>query len=107
MDKRGYNCQEALHYLGIKRRAFEKYFRPLLSPVRLGTSLIFDRIDLDALLEQHKSRNGRPVEKGVHTWAELKPASTKTSKASGGLIRSTKALDFATVSKALRKRNPG
>jgi hypothetical protein len=59
--------------------------------------VVFDRIDLDRLLEEHKSRNGRPVEKGVHTWAEHKPASTKISKASGGLIRSTKALDFATV----------
>ena len=24
MDKRGYNCQEAIAYLGIKRRAFER-----------------------------------------------------------------------------------
>ena len=107
MDKRGYNCQEAMRYLGIKRRAFDKYFRPSLSPIQLGTCLVFDRIDLDRLLEEHKSRNGRPVEKGVHTWAEHKPASTTTSKASGGLIRSTKAPDFATVSSALKKRNPG
>jgi len=28
MSKRGYNCQEAIAYLGIKRRAFEKHFRP-------------------------------------------------------------------------------
>jgi predicted DNA-binding transcriptional regulator AlpA len=107
MDKRGFNCQEALQYLGIKRRAFDKYFRPALNPIRLGTSVVFDRIDLDRLLEEHKSRNGRPVEKGVHTWAEHNPASIKISKASGGLIRSTKALDFATVSSDLKKRNPG
>ena len=37
--KRGYNCQEAAHYLGIKRRAFEKYFRPLLTGTRIGTSI--------------------------------------------------------------------
>lgn len=49
MDKRGFNCQEALHYLGIKRRAFDKYFRPWLNPVRLGTSVVFDRIDLDCV----------------------------------------------------------
>jgi hypothetical protein len=107
MDKRGFNCQEALHYLGIKRRAFETYFRPLLNPVRLGTSVIFDRFDLDRVLEEHKSRNGRPVEKGVYSWAEHNPASIRTSKASGGLIRSSKALDFATVFNDLKKRNPG
>ena len=107
MDKRGFNCQEALHYLGIKRRAFDKYFRPLLSPIRLGTAVVFDRIDLDRVLEEHKSRNGRPVEKGVDSWAEHNPASIKTSKASGGLIRSSKAPDFATVSNALKKLSPG
>ena len=37
MEKRGYNCQEALQYLGIKRRSFETYFRPHLIPVRMGT----------------------------------------------------------------------
>ena len=107
MDKRGFNCQEALHYLGIKRRAFDKYFRPLLSPIRLGTAVVFDRIDLDRVLEEHKSRNGRPVEKGVDSWAEHNPASIKTSKASGGLIRSTKALDFVSALSAVKKRKAG
>lgn len=107
MDKRGFNCQEALHYLGIKRHAFEKYFRPLLSPIRLGTSVVFDRIDLDRVLDEHKSRNGRPVEKGVSTWADHNPASSKTSKVSGGLIRSSRETDFASVLNALKKRNPG
>ena len=107
MDKRGFNCQEALHYLGIKRRAFEKHFRPLLNPIRLGTSVVFDRIDLDRVLEEHKSRNGRPVEKGVYSWAEHNPASIRIRKDSGVLIRSSKALDFETVLNDLKKRNPG
>ena len=47
MDKRGFNSQEALLYLGIKRRAFDKHFRPHVAAMRLGTSVIFDRIDLD------------------------------------------------------------
>ena len=107
MDKRGYNCQEALAYLGVKRRAFETYFRPYLTPVRLGTSVVFDRIDLDRVLDDHKQRNGRPIEKGEMTWAEHKPASIKTRKDSGALIRSTKAPDFATVASALKRRKAG
>ncbi len=81
MNKRGYNCQEAAQYLGIKRRAFEKHFRPFLTGASIGTSVIFDRFDLDRVLEEHIQRNGRPVEKGGITWAELKPASTRTSRA--------------------------
>ena len=107
MDKRGYNCQEAAAYLGIKRRAFDKHIRPLLTGARLGTSLIFDRFDLDRVLEEHFQRNGRPVEKGGNTWAELKLASTRTSKDSGVSIGYTKALDFATVSSHLKKRKAG
>ena len=84
MNKRGYNCHEAMAYLGVKRRAFEKYFRPYLTALRLGTSVVFDRVDLDRLLEEHKSRNGRPTEKGVTLWADHKAASTVTSRATGG-----------------------
>jgi hypothetical protein len=107
MNKRGYNCQEAAHYLGIKRRAFEKHFRPLLTGAPIGTSLVFDRFDLDRVLEEYLQRNGRPVEKGGITWAELKLASTRTSKDSGVSIGYTKALDFATVSSRLNNRKAG
>jgi hypothetical protein len=107
VDKRGYNCQEAAYYLGIKRRAFDKHFRPLLASMRIGTSLIFDKFDLDRILDEHKHRNGRPVEKGGITWADLKLASTKTSRTIGVSTGYTKALDFATVSSRLKKQKAG
>jgi hypothetical protein len=108
VDKRGYNCQEALAYLGIKRRAFEKHFRPYLTAIRLGTAVVFDRFDLDHVLQEHKTRNGRPVEKGGNEWADQKAVSIATSKATGVLIRSIPALDFAGVSaRILKKRKTG
>ena len=107
MEKRGYNCQEALQYLGIKRRAFETHIRPHLTPVRMGTCLVFDRIDLDRVLDEYKRRNERPLEKGEMTWAVSKPAFTKTPEDSGGSIRCTKALDFGTVLSAVKKRKAG
>ena len=98
MDKRGFNCSQAMAYLGVKRRAFDKHIRPHLTAVRLGTSVVFDRIDLDRVLDEHKTRNGRPHEKGGITWADHKAASIATSKVTGGSTRSIGALDFASVS---------
>ena len=72
MDKRGFNCQEALAYLGVKRRAFELHFRPYLTAVRLGTAVVFDRVDLDRVLDEHKQRNGRPCEERDKSWADHK-----------------------------------
>ncbi len=107
LPKRGFNCQEAAHYLGIKRRAFDQHIRPLLSGARIGTSLIFDRFDLDRVLEEHIHRNGRPMEKGNLLWAERKLAFTQTNKVCGVSIGYTKALDFATVSRRLKKQKAG
>jgi hypothetical protein len=108
MDKRGYNCQEAMLYLGIKRRAFEMHFRPHLKGIRLGTAVVFDRFDLDRVLEEHKTRNGRPVQKGGNEWADHKAAFTATRKVTGVSTRSTRALDFAGVSaRILEKRRTG
>ncbi|MEQ1525981.1 MAG: hypothetical protein ABL911_04460 [Gallionella sp.] len=107
LPKRGFNCQEAAHYLGIKRRAFDQHIRPLLSGFRIGTSLIFDRVGLDRVLEEHIHRNGRPMKKGDLLWAERKLASTRIRKVSGVSIGYTKALDFATVLQRLKKRKAG
>ena len=78
MDKRGFNFQQAMAYLGVKRRAFELHFRPYLTVVRRGTSVPFDRIDLDRVLDEYMSRNWRPCEKGDKSWADHKTVSTVT-----------------------------
>jgi len=50
MSKRCYSTQEALAYLGVRRRFFETAIRPLLAGkgVSAGTSIIYERADLDA-----------------------------------------------------------
>ena len=105
--KRGFNSQEAMAYLGVRRKAFDKYFRPKLIGTKFGTSVIYDRLDLDNILEHYKSRNGRPMLKGESKWAEDKMDSIKTSKACGALTRFTEALDFESVSKAIKKQKTG
>ena len=53
--KRGYSYSEAIAYLGIKRRAFERHIRPRLPPpTPCGTSRVFERADLDRAWEDYR-----------------------------------------------------
>ena len=45
MEKRAFNCQEAPAYLGVKSLAFDLHFRPYLTAVRMGTAVVFDRVN--------------------------------------------------------------
>jgi hypothetical protein len=54
VQKRGFTYAEARGYLGLKRRAFEKYIRPRLpAPTPCGTCLVFERADLDRAWEAY------------------------------------------------------
>ena len=105
-NKRGYNAQESMAYLGVKRKAFDKFFRPYLIPVKFGTSIVFDVIDLDVVMDDYKRGNERLISKGEVKWAD-KVVSTKTTKIDGVLIKSTKALDFESVLTTLKKQKIG
>lgn len=53
-EKRGYSYAEAMAYLGLKRRAFDRHIRPRLpSPIQCGTTHIFDRADLDRAWDEY------------------------------------------------------
>ena len=56
--KRGLNYLEAIAYVGVKRRTFDQQWRPHLVAIAQGTSLIFDREDLDRLFERFKQEAG-------------------------------------------------
>jgi hypothetical protein len=54
MEKRGYTYAEAMNYLGLRRKAFEKHIRPRLPPpTPCGTSRVFERTDLDRAWEEY------------------------------------------------------
>jgi len=85
--------RDAPAYLGMDRNRFNAEVRPFLSEVPIGTQgIAFDRLELDAWFEDYMSRNGRPAQKGEHSWdANESPASfrgpesgTSTSASSGG-----------------------
>lgn len=50
-ERRGLNRQQAAEYLGVKTTYFDKMIRPRLIEMRMGTSTVFDRHDLDAVFE--------------------------------------------------------
>src|SRR5262245_7835942 len=106
--------REAPRYLGMDRNRFNAEVRPHLTEIPVGKQGIgFDRLELDAWVEDYKSRNGRPGRsKGVKSWdARRSPASscepgsgTSTSASSGG--------EFAAAlqqlgSRRLNGRSPG
>ena len=126
--RRGLNSAEAMDYLGVKRRTFEREIRPRLRAVRLGTSLMFDVHELDRLFDelmqataasdcndnvpataQNERWNGRPVAmKGANTWAEPHGASTPKKAGPGRSTNTGEGLDFASAaSTVLAKRKAG
>ncbi|WP_234414042.1 hypothetical protein [Ideonella sp. A 288] len=128
--------EDAVRYCGLKRRSFDAAIRPRVRSVRVGTSLLFDRRELDRALdalfngddtpklmpkdmgqashktepqEQNDKLTGRPNNrKGIQTWAVNNGASTPTTTRPGRSTNIGAALDFASVaSKVLAKRKAG
>ena len=100
--------RDAPFYLGMDRNRFNAEVRPFLTEVPIGKQGVgFDRLEMDAWLDEYIARNGRPAQKGVQKWdANEYPVSlsgagfgTSTSGSKGGEF--AKALDRL----ASQKRN--
>lgn len=124
--KRGLTQQEAMAYVGVKRRTWESLWAPRLVGMQQGVCLIFDRNDLDRVFDEFKHaaqglpadaandsqpppaqnahRNGRPTQKGRNTWAKTHGASTPTKKEPGKLTSGTGAHAYASAALAARQR---
>src|ERR1035437_8846467 len=111
--KRCFNTAEAIAYLGIKRRAFETHILPLIKAkrVRIGTCVVFEGQDLNTAWDSYKMEVGseRPeISKGEKKWdAPKRPESIKRNPVTTS-IKSTKAIDFASVaSRVLKQQKSG
>ena len=100
--------RDAPSYLGMDRNRFNAEVRPFVTEINYGTQCVaFDRLELDAWLDEYKSRNGRPGQqpKGERPWdvkerqGSLKgPVSgTSTSKSTAGAF--DKAVEQVTSKK--------
>ena len=58
--------RDAPAYLGMDRNRFNAEVRPFLTEIPIGRQGVgFDRLELDAWLEDYIARNGRPARKGA------------------------------------------
>ena len=80
MDKREFNRQEALKHLRENHRHFRLNFESYLTVIRMGTAVVFYRVNLDSFLDEHLHRGWWPCEEGDKSWAVYKTVSTVTSR---------------------------
>lgn len=61
--------RDAPFYLGMDRNRFNAEVRPYLTAVPIGQQgIAFDRLELDAWVEDYISRNGRPAAQRRKPW---------------------------------------
>jgi predicted DNA-binding transcriptional regulator AlpA len=76
--------RDAPSYLGMDRNRFNQVVRPYLTTIPIGRQgVAFDRLELDAWVEDYKSRNGRPAERSK-IWDARNHRASKSEAASGG-----------------------
>ena len=68
--------RDAPDYLGMDKNRFNAEVRPLIIEMNIGSHGIgFDRLDLDAWVDDYKHRTGRSNSlKGIKTWDKQQPA---------------------------------
>ena len=77
--------REAPRYLGMDRNRFNREVRPHVTEIAIGKQgVAFDRLELDAWVDQYKRCNGRPGRsKGESIWDEKDRLDSLNVKASG------------------------
>jgi hypothetical protein len=102
-------ARDAPRYLGMDRNRFNAEVRPHVMQIPIGKQGVgFDRLELDAWVDEYKSRNGRPGRaKGVTSWDANE---YRASSCGPGLGISTSASSDGEFAKALaqirsRRRN--
>ena len=107
-DSRLKCIKEAYQYLGVGKNLFNTKIRPRLPEIRLGKrqGVRFDLLDLNAWIEDHKHRNGRPVTNRSNSlWDKIEYPDSMTKMGSGVLISKSKvdAFERALVQATSRK----
>ncbi|MEE9587425.1 MAG: hypothetical protein V3V97_05320 [Hyphomicrobiaceae bacterium] len=91
--------RDAPGYVGMDRNRFNAEVRPYLTEVPIGRQGIgFDRLELDAWVDDYITRNGRPARKGRNTWDAKQRRASSCAKGSG---TSTSTLPGGAFAKAL------
>jgi predicted DNA-binding transcriptional regulator AlpA len=101
--------RDAPHYLGMDRNRFNAEVRPLVTEVRIGTQgIAFDRLELDAWVDDYLGRNGRPGRsKGAMSWDENETPASRGGQDGGSSTSGSAGSVFAKALErlSLKKRN--
>ncbi len=107
LNPRLIRLKDAPFYLGMDKNRFNAEVRPFLTEICIGKQgIAFDRLEMDAWVEQYKHRNGRPSSnRGDLEWDAEKPQGCAKEEKSGISTsryvdkRFAKALEQATCKK--------
>jgi hypothetical protein len=103
--------QDAPRYCGMDPNRFNDEVRPFLIEIPIGKQgIAFDRLDLDAWVDQYKDRNGRPGKrKGENNpWDARKSRASSTGKGHGTSTRLSEEDAFAkALAHATSKKRKG
>ena len=107
MNRNSYNARtilprllryrDAPSYVGMDRNRFNADVRPYLTEIPIGKQgIAFDRLELDAWVEDYKSRIGRPGRlKGETIWDEKDRQVSSIEKEPGTSISASEGGEFA------------
>ena len=88
--------RDAPAYLGMDRNRFNAEVRPYLTEIPIGKQGIgFDRLEIDAWIDDYIARNGRPARKGVKTWDANKYPGSSSEPGSGISTNASAGGEFA------------
>lgn len=95
--------RDAPSFFAMDRSRFNRDIRPYLTEIHIGRQgRAFDRLEMEALAEEYKSRNGRPAA----SMKRSKPWEPKKWQASSSVVRSgmsTKSSEADAFAKALEQ----
>jgi len=101
--------RDAPSYLGMSPRTFNTVVRPYVTELPVGDGGIgWDRLDLDAWVDEHKRRNGRPAKQLEDTpWERRERRVVSVSAAKSGISRRSSAGDsFAKALELVTSQRP-
>ena len=95
-------------YVGMNRNQFNSEVRPCLTEIPIGEQgIAFDRLELDAWVDQYKSRNGRPGQpKGDQLWDAKKHRGSSSAPASGTSTSTSVGGEFAKALAQVDSKKP-
>ena len=97
--------RDAPAYLGMDRNRFNSEVRPHLTEIPIGIQGIgFDRLELDAWVDDYKSRNGRPTRKGVKSWDASEYPASSSGPVSGMSTNASAGGEFAKALEQLTSK---